>query len=96
LTFNLVPEGSRQRAKPYEADMKTLAIILISAVPAMASVPQKTTETHMQVGPQAVAMKDEPSTDGSTCGEAQEMIIIVRDENGSVVATGKAHVAPAC
>jgi hypothetical protein len=76
--------------------MKTLAILLMSAVPAMASVPENATETAMQVGPQAVAMKEDPSTDGSTCGQAQEMIIVVRDENGSVVATGKALVAPAC
>lgn len=76
--------------------MKTLAILLMSAVPAMASVPENVAEAEMQVGPQAVAMKDDASTDGSTCGQQQEMIIVVRDENGSVVAMGKAHVAPVC
>jgi hypothetical protein len=76
--------------------MKTLAILLMSAVPAMASVPNNAAETDTRVGPQAVAMKDDPSTDGSTCGRAQEMIIVVRDENGSVVAIGKAYVAPVC
>jgi hypothetical protein len=95
LTINLMPQGSRQRAKPDEADMKTLAILLMSAVPAMASVPQDAVENDMQLAPQAVAMKKDPAAN-ATCGKPQEMIIVVRDENGSVVAIGKAMVAPAC
>jgi hypothetical protein len=85
-------EGSRQRAKPHEADMKALAILLMSAVPATASVPDAP-DTEMQLVPQAVAMRQAPE---ANCGKAQEMIIVVRDENGSVVAMGKALVAPAC
>lgn len=75
--------------------MKALAILLMSAVPAVASVSQNTVENDIQLVPQAVAMKADPSAD-ATCGEAQEMIIVVRDENGSVVAIGKARVAPVC
>ncbi|CAN7667336.1 hypothetical protein [Rhizobium sp. LjRoot254] len=75
--------------------MKTLAILLMSAVPAMASVPQDAVESDMQIVPQPVAMEKDPAAN-ATCGKAQEMIIIVRDENGSVVAIGKALVAPAC
>lgn len=75
--------------------MKTLAIFVMSAVPAMASVPQNVVENDMQLVPRAVAMKADPSAD-ATCGEAREMIIVVRDENGSVVAIGKAHVAEVC
>ncbi|MDB5551047.1 MAG: hypothetical protein JWL86_1031 [Rhizobium sp.] len=75
--------------------MKTLAILLMSAVPAVASVPENAVENDMQIVPQAVAMKADPAAD-ATCGKAREMIIVVRDENGSVVAIGKAHVAPVC
>jgi hypothetical protein len=74
--------------------MKTLAVILMSAVPAMASVHQDNVENHMQIVPQAVAMKNPAAN--ATCGKSREMIIVVRDENGSVVAIGKAMVAPAC
>lgn len=73
--------------------MKALAILLMSAVPATASVPENAPDTEMQLVPQAVAMRQAPE---ANCGKAQEMIIVVRDENGSVVAMGKALVAPAC
>ena len=75
--------------------MKALAIFLMSAVPAAASISQDAADTDMQCVPQAVAMKANPSTD-ATCGEAREMISVVRDQDGSVVAIGKAHVAPVC
>ena len=76
--------------------MKTLAILLISAVPAMASVPENTSQNDIQTVPEAVAMKDDRATGKSTCGPSREMIIVVRDERGSVVAIGKALVAPVC
>jgi hypothetical protein len=76
--------------------MKTLAILLMSAVPALASVPENTPPNDAQTVSQAVAMKENPAKRNATCGSPREMIIVVRDDRGSVVAIGKALVAPVC
>ena len=79
--------------------MKTLILVTISAfalsaIPAGATLVNEKPDNSANVVPQAVSMNAAP--DAAECGPAKDMIIIVRDDDGSIVAIGKARVAPAC
>ena len=74
--------------------ISTVPAFLISAFPATASIPEDIGQS--EILPQTVSMTEDVSSDAANCGRPEEMIIIVRDEQGAVVAIGKAHVAVAC
>ena len=80
--------------------MKTLATITVatlslSALPVAAALQDAKPETSAQIVPQTVAMSQDAQKD-TECGAGEDMIIVVRDESGAVVAIGKARVAPVC
>lgn len=80
--------------------MKTLATITFAALsfaalPVNAALQDAKPETAGQIVPERLAMKQSPP-EAAECGEAKDMIIIVRDDHGAVVAIGRARVAPAC
>jgi hypothetical protein len=82
-----------------EADMKTQFIALIAllaASPAGASV--NTSEAmRLEMTPQPVAFDSDPAVEPiSTCGRPQQMLFILRDVSGAIVAMGVAEAPAAC
>ena len=79
--------------------MKTLLIaltFLLASSPAGASI--NTSEaTPLDMTPQPAAYRTEPATPpDSACGKPHEMLFILRDPSGAIVAMGVAEVAPTC
>lgn len=79
--------------------MKTQLIALtffLASTPAGASINTADTPS-LDVTPQPAAFVSEPvvSTD-ATCGTPREMLFILRDPSGAIVAMGVAEVTPPC
>jgi hypothetical protein len=71
-------------------------IFLLASTPAGASI--NTAEaTPLDMTPQPAAHSSEPVVPRHPkCGEAREMLFILRDPSGSIVAMGLAKVTPSC
>lgn len=79
--------------------MKTQLIAFISllaSTPALASLGTAET-TPMDIAPQPASYQHEPSAlPDSECGEPQQMMFILRDPSGAIVAMGVAEVPASC
>lgn len=79
--------------------MKTqlIAIItLLASTPAGASI-NTSIATSLDIAPQPVAYDSEPSTKPDIgCGKPQQMLFILRDPSGAIVAMGVAEVPATC
>lgn len=79
--------------------MKTQLIALatlLASSPASAALDTSTTD-DLAVAPIPAAYSEAPSLRQEPgCGEPRSMIIMLRDEDGSVVAMGVAQVEPMC
>lgn len=62
----------------------TFAILSLTTLPLAAALQDSKPETLAQIVPQTVAM----SQGDTECGPGEEMIIVVRDDSGAVVAIG--------
>lgn len=79
--------------------MKTQLIALIallSSTPAGASI-NTSIATPMDIAPQPAAYQAEPAIEPATdCGDPKQMIFILRDPSGAIVAMGVAQVPATC
>lgn len=79
--------------------MKTHLIAFISlfaATPAVASLNTAET-TPLDIAPQPASYQQEPAAmPDSKCGQPQQMMFILRDASGAVVAMGVAEVPATC
>jgi hypothetical protein len=98
LSACLFTTGSLSRLAN-EADMKTplIAIIaLLASTPAGASI-DTSEATSPDIAPQPAAYQSEPAPQPeSKCGEPRQMMFILRDQSGAVVAMGIAEVPTTC
>ena len=71
-------------------------IALLASTPAGASI--NTSEaTPLDIAPQPAAYQSEPAPQvDSLCGEPRQMMFILRDSSGAIVAMGVAEVPATC
>jgi hypothetical protein len=85
--------------QPHEADMKTQLIALLTlfaATPAGASI-DASDVPPLSIAPQPAVYQAEPAIEPATkCGAPRQMIFILRDPSGAIVAMGVAQVPATC
>jgi hypothetical protein len=76
--------------------LTTTFFLLIASTPAGASI-NATEATPLGMDLQLAAFAGEPVAQADpACGEAREMLYILRDPSGAIVAMGVAEVTPDC